>query len=128
MDGKKNSLMDRRKKNLSGLQSTIKNLSVIQKELNSPKRELKQAHSMGNHKEKREESEENHQNLTVKENRSRRGSCCSNVPSSEEDNKDYAFEDKYAIEAKVGEGAHGVVRKCIHKVRGKVYAVKTLQT
>ena len=28
---------------------------------------------------------------------------------------------------KIGEGAHGVVSKCISKEKGKLYAVKTLR-
>ena len=37
------------------------------------------------------------------------------------------FENNFIIEQKLGQGAHGVVKKCIHKQSKKVYAVKILK-
>ena len=36
------------------------------------------------------------------------------------------FKDKYDIGEKIGEGAHGVVKKCYCKETGQLYAVKTI--
>jgi hypothetical protein len=35
------------------------------------------------------------------------------------------FLDKYELGDKIGEGAHGIVKKCFCKLTGKLYAVKT---
>ena len=37
------------------------------------------------------------------------------------------FEEKYEVLQKIGEGAHGVVSKCISKKTKKIFAVKTLR-
>ena len=37
------------------------------------------------------------------------------------------FEDKYRVGEKIGEGAHGLVRKCYLKENDKLFAVKTIR-
>ena len=37
------------------------------------------------------------------------------------------FEEKFEVLDKIGEGAHGVVSKCLSKRTKKLYAVKTLR-
>ena len=36
------------------------------------------------------------------------------------------FDEKYELGKKIGEGANGLVRECLHKKKNKKYAVKTM--
>jgi serine/threonine protein kinase len=52
------------------------------------------------------------------------------MSSEEEDGKGpsiHKFEEKYEVKEKIGEGAHGVVSKCVRLETKKIYAVKTLR-
>ena len=49
-----------------------------------------------------------------------------NFDSDEDDTNSSLFHERYDLGEKAGEGAHGVVKKCLDKNTGSIFAVKTL--
>lgn len=59
--------------------------------------------------------------------RKRKESECYSHPDTpvlQEKNQNNAYEENYITMEKIGEGSHGVVKKCIHRETNKQFAVK----
>ena len=127
MSSKSLSLMERRKQKLGNLQGTIQSLSVVDSKVKARSRKSS-IHNLQPSMEMKINvlSEKSNEDFIQGELET----GIDIVSSDEEGNintNSNQFEEKYELTVKIGEGAHGVVSKCINKKDNRVYAAKTIR-